>query len=89
MAARPLYFGEEVSVLQTHESFRRCVGQSCAEFTLALLRLQASPDPPLGAVFLPEMLFDSAEQRADLVARMTTTPGTTGFSITKGERERG
>jgi len=81
--------GEEVSVLQTHESFRRCVGQSCAEFTLALLRLQASPDPPLGAVFLPEMLFDSAEQRADLVARMTTTPGTTGFSITKGERERG
>lgn len=29
--------GRTVSVVQAHESFRRVVGQSCAEFTLALL----------------------------------------------------
>ena len=29
--------GSRVTAVQAHESFRRCVGQSCAEFTLALL----------------------------------------------------
>ena len=29
--------GGRVSAVQAHTSFRRCVGQSCAEFTLALL----------------------------------------------------
>ena len=29
--------GSRVSAVQAHKSFRLCVGQSCAEFTLALL----------------------------------------------------
>jgi len=29
--------GSRVTAVQAHKSFRRCVGQSCAEFTLALL----------------------------------------------------
>ena len=29
--------GSRVTAVQAHESFRSCVGQSCAEFTLALL----------------------------------------------------
>ena len=29
--------GSRVTAVQAHTSFRRCVGQSCAEFTLALL----------------------------------------------------
>ena len=29
--------GGQVSALQCHESFRRCVGQSCAEFAIDLL----------------------------------------------------
>lgn len=30
--------GSRVTAVQAHESFRRCVGMSCAEFTLALLQ---------------------------------------------------
>ena len=43
--------GCAVSVVQAHESFRRCVGQSCAEFALDLL------EHPSPGVQLPEQRY--------------------------------
>jgi hypothetical protein len=34
--------GSRVTAVQAHTSFRRCVGQSCAEFTLALLEAKGA-----------------------------------------------
>lgn len=41
--------GSRVSAVQAHESFRRCVGMCCAEFTRALLEDKALLLPALGA----------------------------------------
>ena len=71
--------GETVRALQTHESFRRCVGQSCAEFTLALLALRRAGGPT--GVFLPEQLFSDKSRRENMLKRLTSTPGTTGFRV--------
>ncbi|KAJ1460256.1 Saccharopine dehydrogenase-domain-containing protein [Pelagophyceae sp. CCMP2097] len=40
--------GRRVSAVQAHASFRRCVGQSCAEFTLALLESKGLVTVPDG-----------------------------------------
>jgi saccharopine dehydrogenase-like NADP-dependent oxidoreductase len=110
--------GRRVRALQSHASFRVCVGQSCAEFTLALIALrcgwrsgeaQDELEQPAG-VYLPEQLFqDPARRRALLryecpvketydkqerptdrhvLRRMTTTPGTTGYSVGHVQDER-
>mmetsp|Transcript_22714 Transcript_22714/g.46453 ORF Transcript_22714/g.46453 Transcript_22714/m.46453 type:complete len:149 (+) Transcript_22714:212-658(+) len=67
--------GRRAAALQGHESFRRCVGQSCAEFALHLLdaRDQGNARP---GVFLPEQRFDHDSERAALVDRMSKTKGT-------------
>ena len=110
--------GRRVRALQSHESFRVCVGQSCAEFTLALLALrcgwncgeaQDELEQPAG-VYLPEQLFQDPERRRALLRyecpvketcdkrkrhtdtgelrRLTTTPGTTGYSLGHVQAER-
>jgi hypothetical protein len=84
-----------VSAVQAHESFRRVVGQSCAEFTLGLLEskriLETSGGDDGGAVvlpvdsgvFTPEELFSSAEARRPMLDRLLAVPGTlnAGFEV--------
>ena len=79
--------GARVSAVQAHESFRRTVGMSCAEFTLALLASRglqpveesgcaAAGSLPLSGVFTPEMLFAEREVRKPMLARLLSLPGT-------------
>jgi hypothetical protein len=62
--------GPSVTVIQAHDSFRRCVAQSCAEFALDCL---AHPDP---GVWLPETRYQDAVPRARIIGQLTSTPGT-------------
>lgn len=62
--------GDAVSIVQAHESFRQCVGQSCAEFALDLVE-SASP-----GVQLPEQRYRDDTARQRIISRLTTTPGT-------------
>jgi saccharopine dehydrogenase-like NADP-dependent oxidoreductase len=62
--------GRAVSIVQAHDSFRQCVGQSCAEFALDLL----SHDHP--GVHLPEQLYRDDMARKRILEKLTTTPGT-------------
>jgi hypothetical protein len=62
--------GPSVTVIQAHDSFRRCVAQSCAEFALDCL---AHPDP---GVWLPETRYQDAVSRARIIGQLTSTPGT-------------
>ena len=81
--------GRRIRALQTHESFRVCVGQSCAEFTLALLAMQRTVDSlpgfqhagRLAGVYLPEQLFQDPGRRAGMLSRLTATPGTMTYSV--------
>ena len=66
--------GKSICIVQAHESFRRCVGQSCAEFALDLL---AHPCP---GVYLPEQRYSDPTSRGRIVERLTTTPGTIAFT---------
>eukprot|EP00797_Seminavis_robusta_P028414 Sro551_g164860.1 saccharopine dehydrogenase (215) ;mRNA; r:24321-24965 len=61
---------EMTSIVQAHESFRQCVGQSCAEFCLDLL------EHPSPGVFLPEQRYRDARDRRRIIAKLTSTPGT-------------
>ncbi|KAL1528240.1 hypothetical protein AB1Y20_009598 [Prymnesium parvum] len=79
--------GALVSAVQAHRSFRGIVGQSCAEFTLALLddcgagdAGAASSSLPAG-VFTPEALFESASRRAPLLDRMLAVDGTLNYAF--------
>jgi hypothetical protein len=71
-----------VSIVQCHDSFRRCVGQSCAEFALdawfehleAITNLAAAPTKT--GVFLPEQRYRDGADRKRIVDRLTSTPGT-------------
>ena len=78
--------GMRVSAVQAHESFRRCVGQSCAEFTMHL-QSQHQRGAGTPGVHLTEELAGGSggdgSARAALLARLTTTPGTLTFT-TKG-----
>ena len=73
--------GVAISCVQAHESFRRCVAQSCAEFALDLL------DEPRPGVYLPEDRYEETGSRQRILKRLTTTPGTiayTGPAFVKG-----
>jgi NAD(P)-dependent dehydrogenase (short-subunit alcohol dehydrogenase family) len=63
--------GSGVSIVQAHDSFRQCVGQSCAEFAMDCL---AHPNP--GVVALPEQRYQEAAARQRILQRLTSTPGT-------------
>jgi predicted dinucleotide-binding enzyme len=62
--------GKGVSIVQAHDSFRVCVGQSCAEFALDALE---HPNP---GVYLPEQFYDDAKDRSRIIDKLTSTPGT-------------
>mmetsp|Transcript_45125 Transcript_45125/g.109186 ORF Transcript_45125/g.109186 Transcript_45125/m.109186 type:complete len:404 (+) Transcript_45125:314-1525(+) len=62
--------GKGVSIVQAHDSFRVCVGQSCAEFALDALE-HAKP-----GVYLPEQFYDDASDRSRIIGKLTSTPGT-------------
>jgi predicted dinucleotide-binding enzyme len=80
--------GSRVSAVQAHESFRRCVGMSCACFVAALLESKGlldesavtSPMPrgllPASGVFTPEELFAPESARQPVLDRLLATPGT-------------
>ena len=73
-----------VSIVQCHDSFRRCVGQSCAEFALDAwfqhLGIDESGNPAKASsktgVYLPEQRYRDASDRKRIVAKLTSTPGT-------------
>eukprot|EP00580_Thalassiosira_gravida_P006439 CAMPEP_0201643948 /NCGR_PEP_ID=MMETSP0493-20130528/29193_1 /ASSEMBLY_ACC=CAM_ASM_000838 /TAXON_ID=420259 /ORGANISM="Thalassiosira gravida, Strain GMp14c1" /LENGTH=491 /DNA_ID=CAMNT_0048118503 /DNA_START=163 /DNA_END=1635 /DNA_ORIENTATION=+ len=66
--------GSAVSVVQAHESFRRCVGQSCAEFALDLL------EHPSPGVQLPEQRYRNDDARRRIIKQLTSTPGTFAYT---------
>eukprot|EP00581_Thalassiosira_minuscula_P009445 CAMPEP_0183709584 /NCGR_PEP_ID=MMETSP0737-20130205/5595_1 /TAXON_ID=385413 /ORGANISM="Thalassiosira miniscula, Strain CCMP1093" /LENGTH=490 /DNA_ID=CAMNT_0025937719 /DNA_START=162 /DNA_END=1637 /DNA_ORIENTATION=+ len=66
--------GHAVSVLQGHESFRRCVGQSCAEFALDSLQ------HPVPGVQLTEQRYRDDSARERIIGRLTSTPGTFAYT---------
>ncbi|GMH85400.1 hypothetical protein TrVE_jg321 [Triparma verrucosa] len=72
--------GERSAAVQSHESFRRCVGQSCAEFCLDILNSKSIREP---GVYLPEDLYEDAEARERIIKCLTTTPGTTAYRSAK------
>jgi hypothetical protein len=59
-----------VSIVQAHDSFRQCVGQSCAEFALDCL------GHPAPGVYLPEQRYRDECARTRIIQRLTSTPGT-------------
>lgn len=59
-----------VSIVQGHDSFRVCVGQSCAEFAMDLM------ENPRPGVYLPEQFYDDSKDRSRIIPKLTTTPGT-------------
>jgi hypothetical protein len=61
---------QSVSIIQAHDSFRDCVGQSCAEFALDLLQ------HPRPGVYLPEQFYENSKDRSRILEKLTTTPGT-------------
>lgn len=70
---------EMVSIVQCHDSFRRCVGQSCAEFALDAWFEHLSLDGKAAAktgVYLPEQRYRDATDRERIVDKLTSTPGT-------------
>jgi len=68
--------GKTIVCIQAHESFRTCVGQSCAEFLLHLNRRRREDPQHQDGVFLPERLCQSSQERKSLLKAMTSTPGT-------------
>lgn len=67
-------------LVQAHVSFRRCVGQSAAEFVIHLLAGQAAGSVDAG-VYLPETLAAQAGTRSKLLDRLTSTPGTIVYRV--------
>jgi len=63
-----------ISIVQAHDSFRQCVGQSCAEFVLDCLYYD-DPSSPNGGVWLPEQRYRDDEPRRRIIERLTSTPG--------------
>jgi len=73
--------GNVCTAVQGHNSFRRVVGQCCAEFAMTLLERHAAA--PEGSawrpgVYLPEELLtdEHREERTVLLARLSAVPGT-------------
>ena len=63
------------SIVQCHDSFRRCVGQSCAEFALDALLFENEMEAKTG-VYLPEQRYRESKDRARIIDKLTSTPGT-------------
>ena len=89
--------GRRVTAVQAHESFRRVVGQCCAEFTLALLESRGLLDPaaedgaahmagklPGEGVFTPEGLFKDSSARTPMLERLLSVPGTLNYGFEEG-----
>lgn len=66
------------TIVQGHESFRQCVGQSAAEFCIDLLQEQSKERS--GGVSLVEQRYRNADSRKQMIEKMTTTPGTIDYS---------
>ena len=66
---------KSVSIVQAHESFRTCVGQSCAEFALDLISF-----PGKGGVQLPEQRYRDDTARRRIISKLTSTPGTLSYT---------
>mmetsp|Transcript_6733 Transcript_6733/g.7657 ORF Transcript_6733/g.7657 Transcript_6733/m.7657 type:complete len:697 (+) Transcript_6733:137-2227(+) len=75
------------SIVQCHDSFRICVGQSCAEFALdALFTVENSSQSSTsttgrgrgrgGGVYLPEQRYRNQEDRTRILSKLIATPGT-------------
>jgi hypothetical protein len=69
--------GSHVSTVQAHESFRWCVGQSCAEFAMDLL------DNPSPGVALTEQRYRDDVSRKRIIKRLVTTTGTIAYTGAK------
>jgi hypothetical protein len=67
-----------VSIVQAHDSFRGCVGQSCAEFALDLLLEEPNhgDEETRTGVMLPEQRYANDKDRARILKCLTTTRGT-------------
>ena len=63
-----------ISMVQAHDSFRQCVGQSCAEFALDCLLY------PNAGVRLPEQRYRDNQERSRIIQALTSTPGTFCFT---------
>jgi hypothetical protein len=66
------------TIVQGHESFRQCVGQSCAEFCIDLLQEQSKERS--GGVSLVEQRYRDKYTRKQMIEKMTSTPGTIDYS---------
>jgi hypothetical protein len=66
------------TIVQGHESFRQCVGQSCAEFCIDLLQEQSKERS--GGVSLVEERYRDKDTRKQMIEKMTSTPGTIDYS---------
>ncbi|KAL7566437.1 hypothetical protein ACA910_000917 [Epithemia clementina (nom. ined.)] len=69
-ANHPYHPKRGISIVQAHDSFRQCVGQSCAEFALDCLF------HPETGVRLPEQRYCNVEARSRIIANLVSTPGT-------------
>ena len=68
-----------VSIVQCHNSFRRCVGQSSAEFALDAWFEHLGRSSTSGSktgVYLPEQRYRDDGDRERIVRKLTSTPGT-------------
>lgn len=68
-----------VSIVQCHNSFRRCVGQSSAEFALDAWFEHLGGSSTSGSktgVYLPEQRYRDDTDRERIVRKLTSTPGT-------------
>ena len=66
------------TIVQGHESFRQCVGQSAAEFCIDLLQEQSNERS--GGVSLVEQRYRDDDSRKQMIKKMTSTPGTIDYS---------
>ncbi len=83
--------GSRCTAVQSHRSFRRVVGQSCATFTASLLRSRgligadregrtSEALAPAG-VFLPEARFEPAGARAAVLDQLLSVEGTLDYDF--------
>ena len=66
------------TIVQGHESFRQCVGQSAAEFCIDLLQEQSNDRS--GGVSLVEQRYRDDNARKHMIEKLTSTPGTIDYS---------
>lgn len=84
--------GSRCVAVQSHRSFRRVVGQSCAEFLARLLAARgllsgaeaeasAAEDLPAAGVYLPEALFEPEAVRRPMLERLLRVDGTIDYQF--------